>query len=37
VSRGFVAAAVIAALVAVVAFARMPSTWVTGGAQLHMH
>jgi hypothetical protein len=36
-SRGFVVAAAIAAVVAVVAFLRMPSTRVSGGAQLHMH
>jgi EmrB/QacA subfamily drug resistance transporter len=36
-SRGFLAAAVIAALLGVVAFVRMPSTPVTHGASLHMH
>ncbi len=36
-SRGFIVAAGIAALVAVVAFVRMPSTRLTGSAQLHMH
>jgi len=36
-SRGFVGAAVIAALVAVVALLRMPSVRATDGAALHMH
>jgi len=36
-SRGFVAAAVIAVLVAVVAFWRMPSTRSEAGAGMHMH
>jgi MFS family permease len=36
-SRGFVAAAVIALLVAAVAFWRMPSTRAEAGAGMHMH
>jgi hypothetical protein len=37
-SRGFIGAAVIAALVAAVAFVRMPSTRVaSGGGRMHMH
>lgn len=37
-SRGFVAAAIVAGLLAVVAFVKMPSTHVTvGGGNLHMH
>ncbi len=37
-SRAFVAAAIVAVLLAVVAFVKMPSTHVTGGGgNLHMH
>jgi EmrB/QacA subfamily drug resistance transporter len=36
-SRSFIVAAAVAALVAVVAFVRMPSARLTGSAQLHMH
>ena len=37
-SRAFVAAAIVAVLLAVVAFVKMPSTDVTGGGgNLHMH
>lgn len=37
ISRGFIVAAGIAAVVAVVAFVRMPSTRLTGSTQMHMH
>ncbi len=37
VSRGFVAAAVVAALVALVAYRWMPSSRAEAGASLHMH
>ena len=36
-SRGFLAAAAIAALLAVVALVRMPSSPVTEGSSMHMH
>ena len=36
-SRGFVAAAVVAVLVAITALLKMPSTRTTGSAHMHMH
>jgi len=36
-SRAFDATAIVAVLLAVVAFVRMPSTRATGGGNLHMH
>ena len=36
-SRAFVATAIVAVLLAVVAFAKMPSTRATGGGNLHTH
>lgn len=36
-SRGFVAAAVVAVLVAITALLKMPSTRTTSSAHMHMH